>query len=208
MALNGYGSSWLTVGWTSDRHGNQAGCWASAPFCRLEVHHVSDPNVGHWGSKQDFRQHPGPGTYEYSSLMVGRWNVNTAYWVQKGIFSAWFNNWGVTGIPVAEQIGPTGGSGTLCPTAYCVRFQKFHRGYVWENTSGTISAVYCPDVDLSNAVRVPDISHVQIAYGHDDYNGPWGFWPDGRDDIDNSGTIRIADVTLVVLAYGLDCRAQ
>lgn len=84
----GFGPSWGVVGWTSDWTGSQGGCTPGS-FCQLYVHYAPDPVVGHWGSVQTFRKHPGAAVTDDGSIMVGRWAVNDAWRVEKPFFAAW-----------------------------------------------------------------------------------------------------------------------
>jgi hypothetical protein len=202
-------TSWATVGWTGDRTGSQQGC-GSVPYCRLFIHYHPNPLTGHWGSKQDFRQHPTPQGYEWSSLMVGRWNVNLASWVERGFFAHWYAGYGQgIGLPVADAIPSYPG---LCPQGIgCVRYQRFHVGYIWQHqTQGIQSPVLCYDVypyypNQNYVSDIDDYFAVAGRFGQMDTLQPYQAWYDSWHDVDGDGAVSIDDLFAVASTFARLC---
>lgn len=217
IELGNVWTSWATVGWTADWTGSEAGCGA-VPFCRLKVHFAPDAVVGRWGAAQVFRKHPGVELDDDGAIMVGRWALESpgaaasnTYWVQSPLFKAWVGAYqgAAVGVPIAAQ---EEGPSAHCPSFWsCVKYQRFHRGYIWEQAvypAFVFHAVTCPDYDFDEYynVRISDILLVVNAFGHDENGRPPDVdWNEGRVDSNSDGAIRINDITFVVGYYGLTC---
>ena len=207
------------MGWTADWTTNQGGC-GFLIYCQLYLHYVPDPISGHLGSAQTFRLHPGVAAVDDGSIMVGRWDLNTPRFVPKGFFLRWLFNALVPGSspPVYLSVGPPDGNQVFVPTAPtcltptgCVAFQRFSFGYIWQQATQGVSAVFCPDVvngDNLYRITVSDILAVNQAFGSSDVSlQPYEGWPASRFDVDNSGQITIADTVFVVRSYPRTCYA-
>ena len=133
-------NSWEVLGWTADLNPPHAGCGSFA-LCQLFIHYVPNPELGRWGSIMDFERHPLFIIYDNTlkgasenAIMAGRWDVNSAYWVQVPFYCAW-DLPGETdiGIPLMNQIGS---DPTLCsPEFGCTGYQRFSHGYIWQEQS-------------------------------------------------------------------------
>lgn len=225
-----FGPSWGVVGWTADWTGSQGGCgWLI--FCQFYVHYAPDPIVGHWGSAQTFRLHPGAAAVDDDSIMVARWAATDPYFVERGYFLTWLLNalvpgsdppmYTSIGLPVMFKIDSSSGVncglvGQCCSSSVgCANFQRFHVGYIWQNTQGYYVTGYCPDVssyytDLDGRVTVADILAVNtIGYPHNDAGlQPYEPWYYSWYDIDGSGQVTVADIILVVKGFGKVCKAS
>ena len=217
LDLGSASSSWSVVGWTEYFSTDNAGCGSSLP-CRLYVSYVPDPLAGHWGSRQDFRNHPAEGGFQYSSIMVGRWAMNDAYWVRPLFYTAWVFRGQVAGTSTRFNIGMplmdrSEVPSDACPASSgCVRYQRFHLGYIWEHQVDGISTVFCPDIHPAypyqdGAVTVGDIGAVIGKFGRNDAGlAPYASWFDAWYDIDGDGAITIGDIGRVVQGFGQVCR--
>ncbi len=199
--LGTYLTSWGVVGFTVDETGTQAGCSAGS-YCRLYVHAVPDPVVGHWGAEQTFRVHPDAGGFQDSSIQVFRWAINDAYWVKPPYFFVQRLASPAIGLPLMDQIGQFPGVCGLTCTAY----QRFHLGYIWTSSLSGLHGVYCPDVTLDYIVSVSDIGAVTGWFGaSDSAYGVYQEWPRALYDVNGDGIIAIADVGGVVAGFGVTC---
>ena len=205
------------MGWTADWTGNQAGC-DQGTFCRLYVHYSPLPNEGHWGSLQTFRLHPGVAVIDDGAIMTGRWTFNTtndpladAYWVKKGFFAAWLGGLQGVGLAITTEVG---GGTPRCPTSVgCVKYQRFHVGYIWQHsTQGIRTPVFCPDVypyypNQDYGVSTSDIFAVAAKYGATDAGLlPFQAWADSfYDTAGGDGAVTVTDVYAVAGAFGDLC---
>jgi hypothetical protein len=212
-------TSWATVGWTATS--GQTGCPPSDEYCQLNVHYVPDVAVGHWGSKQKFRQHADPAGFEFSSIMVGRWAVNDAYWVKKGLFSLWASDNQRVGAAIRDETSAASGAmcgpQQCCRSAspwFCVRYQRFHLGYLWEKQgAGVQTPVFCPDVHPPYPNKdyyvntLDDLLETADRYGNSDAGlQPFQPWLDAGYDINGDGFINLFDDILVVAQnFGDQC---
>lgn len=215
-----YGS-WWTVGYTADWTSSQSGCGSapppSAPFCRLYVHYVPDPQEGHWGSVQVFRQDPSVPVFNDNAIMVGRWddpaNPNDpywdAYWMEEPFFAAWLAGLQSGGLPVMDMIPAFG---NLCPLALdCVHYQRLSVGYIWEHdTLGVQPTVVCPDVvpyypNQDFSVGLADIFEVAEYFGNADGGAPFSPWTAALYDLDGDGAVALGDVFEAAGHFGREC---
>jgi len=227
-----FGPSWSVAGWTADVTGSAEGCADS--YCRLYVHYIPTPTLGHSGSKQDFRQHSEQVvvngqtvSVQFSSVMAGRWAVNSARWIGRPFFLSWLFNapypggaFSVsTGVPLMDRADNSSagmcGQELCCrSTVGCVGYQRFHVGYIWEHqTQGVKTAVYCPDVvpyypNQNSYVSVADIQGTVQAYPQSVGTlQPYEAWYYAWYDINGSGGITVADIQMVVGGYNRHCYA-
>ena len=208
-------TSWATVGWPSDRTGNNAGC-GSVSNCRLYVHHQPDPLAGHWGSKQDFKDHPNGEGFLHSTIAAGRWAPSEAYWIKEAFNVAWIFGGNPPhsadrypiGLPLMDEIGRFAG---LCDEgAGCLRYQRFHLGFVWQHDADGLQAAFCPDVfppypDQDYSATIADLVAIVQAFGRFDSALPYEPWFDAWYDLNGDGTIDIRDIERAVEGFGAVC---
>ncbi len=215
-------NSWEALGWTADLNPPHAGCGSFA-LCQLFVHYVPNPELGRWGSIMDFKRHPQ--TFEYennpnitfdaNAIMAGRWDVDSAYWVQLPFYYAWEQATTDIGLPLMNQLDSSVDP-VRCPSSQgCTGYQRFSHGYIWEKQNeGVQPAVFCPDVagpgwpdhfvDLAN-----DILGTILAF--DPLGGatpadPTAPWDNARFDMNGDGVIDLANDILGVISYfNMEC---
>jgi murein DD-endopeptidase MepM/ murein hydrolase activator NlpD len=198
--------SWSVVGWAVDPTGSNLGCPANS-YCRLYTH--ASPNVvtGHWGAQQTFRVHPDAQGFRDSSLQVGRWAVNDAYWVRPAFYFGQRLSSPHIGLAIHDQIGQFPG---LCNAELtCLLYQRFHLGYAWISSAYGVVTRYCPDIApfelLDYAVTTGDLAAVVENFGQIDDRPLYAPWPAAWYDVDGDGAIAISDLLLVVSTYGELC---
>lgn len=219
-------NSWEALGWTADLNPPHVGCGSFA-LCQLFIHYVPNPELGRWGSIMDVKRHPQTLEYENvpgimfdaNAIMVGRWDVNSAYLVQLPFYLSWLlgtegeqvvPNGTDIGIPMNNQLDSSINA-TLCPSEFdCEGYQRFSHGYIWEEQNeGVQSAVFCPDVaGPDSIVDLPnDILGTSQAFNPGGYGGlPFEPAADARFDVNGDGVIDLPnDILGVITHFQMQC---
>jgi hypothetical protein len=197
-----------TFGWTHDvgRPG--------LPFPQgLYVH-----NYRTWGWEQTFANNPYyTGAIELG-LYVGAWGQG----VSQPIHQYYWPTWNAGGVvpnrspPVYYAISLPTSDFEDCPpgsASTCAGYQLYHLGYMWNDWSANIHAVWCPDVGIpadptkDGAVNMQEVVAV-LHYVGCEQGGPPnsnGAYYDPWFDMNGDAAVNFQDVVMVLNGVGYSC---